>query len=171
MEKSQVTKGAEDELKGLSPEAKAKVEAIFKSNAELVAKADTLAKELAVEREARMEKEFVAKAAAFKNLGDQKELVSILKSAYAVSKENGEKLETILKANDEAISKGNLFKEIGSGSPMKGATTYEQVEKAAEQYVAKSGKEVSKAEAVTAFLNTAEGQKMYGEYKNQRGGI
>jgi|WetSurMetagenome_2_1015567.scaffolds.fasta_scaffold120411_2 hypothetical protein len=148
------------------------LEAIYKGNLELVKKNADLEKQLKEERDQRKTKEFVEKAAGFKNLGaDKAELATVLKSLAETNPEAYEKIEKTLQAADTQIGKGTLFGEIGSSQSAKGGSNWDMIEKAAEGWVAKSGQNMTKAQAVEAFLVTKDGQKMYGEYKNERGGI
>lgn len=147
------------------------VELIYKSQQEAVQKAAKLEGELKHEREQRVLKEFNEKAAQYKNLGDTKELATVLKSLTEAAPEAAAKVETILKAADERIEKSKLFAEIGSSLPGHAGNAEATLEAAAQAYVAKSGEKVSKEEAMTRFLETSEGQKAYAEFKNQRGGV
>lgn len=168
-----VTKSGELDLSGVPEKVRPAVEKIYKDQREAIAKADKLEKDLAEERSHRITKELTEKVEALKHLGAEKtELVSVLKELKESNPKAFEKVEAVLKAADAQIAKGALFAEAGSKlSRASGGTTWEQIEKAAEGYVAKSGEKLSKAEAVEKFLNTQDGQKLYAEHQAQRGGI
>jgi len=100
----------------LTPEVRALVEKAEKDATEATAKAaaaEALAKE---ERDRRLDREYLAKAESFKFLGaDTGELAPLLKSANAtLGSEQYEKLEGILRAADEQIRQGDLFKQMGT---------------------------------------------------------
>lgn len=74
------------------------------------------AKEIAkAEREQRLEREFISKAESLPMLAeDKKDLAGLLRQvADALPQESVEKFETILKAANEQIAKGNLFSTFG----------------------------------------------------------
>lgn len=145
------------------------VEAIYKGQMEAVKKAQTLEAELNKVIESNKNKELVAKAASFKNLGaDTAGLAHLMKG---MSADDLTKFEAVMKSADEQIGKGKLFQELGSSQGGRGGDKWAMIEKAAEGYVAKSGDKVSKAEGVDAFLKTEEGRKLYAEYTSERGGI
>ncbi len=169
--KQSVEKGTEMEkldLSSVPKEVRPAVEAIYKSNQELVAKAEQIQKELVIERNLRRKGEFVAKAAVYKNLGiSTDDLASTLMTIADASPEAVEKIEKMLATADAQVAKGDLFKEIGSSRASKVGPTWEAIEKAAEGAVAKSGVSISKAEAVTKFLETPEGSAMYTAYMSE----
>lgn len=145
------------------------IEAIYKSNQELVKKAATLETELKAERDARLDREFVAKAAEFKNLTTPKEeLVKVMKALHGVSKEQYDAYLGTLKAADEQVAKSALFTEIGTTKGAAGADSWTQIEKAVEGIVAKSGGKQTKEQATAAFLETPEGAKLYAAHKAER---
>ncbi len=151
------------------------LELIFKGNQELVKKNADLETALKTERDQRREKEFVAKTEGFKHyVGDKAALAKELNALEAASKPLYDAFITNLEAVEKAAEANKkLFVETGSSrSASAGGSTWEQVEAAALAVVQKSGdSKVSKEQAVEQFLKTAEGQKMYGEYKKERGGI
>ena len=172
--KKMVSKEGKVDMSALPKDVRDQVQAIFKSNEDMIKKAASLEKDLKAERDLRLQREFEEKAKGYSNLGaDQKEVATILKSASETSPELLTKVEAVLKAANEQISKGDLFKEYGSkASKSTGSgSAWENIEKAAEGYVAKSGEKATKEQAVTKFLQTEEGQKMYAEFKSARGGI
>lgn len=156
------------DLSGVPAAVRPAVEALYKGQQDAVKKAADLEKELAAEKKIRVEKEYKEKAAGFKNLGTDQEMLAKVLKGEATEEER----TAVLKALDEQASKGKLFAEFGSQQAAAGNTTYEQIEKAAEAYVAKSGEKITKAESVEKFLLTDEGKKMYSQYTAQRpGGI
>lgn len=108
-----------DELPAPVRAALEKAETDAKANAERAEKAEKAAGEASeiakAEREQRLTKEFVAKAEGYKALVVKAdEFGPVLKeAAEKLSKESFEAIETVLKAADEQIAKGDLFKEQG----------------------------------------------------------
>jgi hypothetical protein len=149
------------------------LEAIYKGNQELVKKNVDLESQLKTERDQRKNKELVEKADSFKHLGLPKEdIVAQLKEADERGKESFERVCKNFEALDSQAKNSKLFTEIGSsGEGRTGSTNWEMIEKAAEGAVAKSGQALSKEAAVEVFLKTKDGQKMYKQYKDERGGI
>jgi len=106
----------------LPPEVRAYVEkaeaerAADRERAEKAEKAANEASEIAkAEREARLTKEFVAKAEGYEALVVKAEdFGPVLKEASEkLSKASFDEIERVLKAADEQIAKGDLFKEMG----------------------------------------------------------
>jgi chromosome segregation ATPase len=109
-----------------------KAEADAQALAERLEKAE---KNAASERDERLSKEFVTKAEAFKALPVKAtEFGAVLKSASEkLSKDEYEHLEGVLKAADEQIAAGDLFKEQGrGGTSMQDGALAEATEKAQE---------------------------------------
>lgn len=159
VEKSSVMKS----LLATVPEAQRGVlEAVLKAQDERSAR---LEKDLSEERRLRREKEFVAKAEGFKHIGvDKSELGRSLMAIADQSPELYEKIEKTLRAADEQVAKGDLFKEIGSSQAGKVGDAWEMIQKAAQGWVQKSGQALSPAAAVEAYILTDEGRKMYADY-------
>lgn len=150
------------------------VELIYKGQQDAVKKAADLETQLKTERDERVNKELVAKADSWQHLGLPKEdVVASLKEANSLSKESFERVCKNFDTLNKQGKESTLFKELGSNQEGKtgGGTTWESIEKSAMAVVEKSGEKVSKEAAVEKFLQTKEGQRMYGEYKNERGGI
>lgn len=149
------------------------VELIYKGQQDAVKKAADLETQLKVERDERVSKEMSAKADSWKHLGLPKEdVIKSLHEAHANGKESFERVCKMFDASNAQVEKSALFKEIGSNREgTKGDGSWQTIEKAALGFVEKSGQKMSAAEAVTKFLDTPEGSKMYGEYKAERGGI
>jgi hypothetical protein len=154
-------------LSNLPKETKSAIEAVFKSQQELIKKNDELTQKLVETERTAKRKEYVAKAAGFKHLGvNVEELAETMLALSETAPKQLEVIEKMLSSADEQVGKGDLFKEFGSSLPAGGKSTWDKIEKAAEGYVAKSGEKASKAEAVDRFLATSEGKRMYEEYMN-----
>jgi hypothetical protein len=155
VEKSAVIKSA---LAKVPKEARGLFEVVLKSNEDLKMKLE------AVTKSARR-KDFIEKAEGFKNLGvPTSELADTLLELAEVAPKQAEKIEKMLRAADEQIAKGGLFSEFGSNQSGAGIGSWDAIEQAAVGYVAKSGKTMSKPEAIENFLDTGEGKRMYSEY-------
>ena len=111
-----------------------------------IEKAENLAK---AERDARVTKEFVAKAEQFAHVaGDTSEFGRILKSASeSLSKEDFDLLEQRLTAANEQIDKGELFKQAGEdGDGRRGTDVSDMAQKAED--IRKADPSVSEFEAM-----------------------
>lgn len=164
---------SDTDLSAFSKEQSAQLELIFKSNKELVQKNVQLEKELKVERDNRVMNEFKERAQSFKHLGaNTDELATVLKSLSESDKASFEKVESILKAADEQISQGDLYKEYGTRASGTGNKPEDQLDALVNQVVAKSDGKSTHAEMYEKVLSTPEGQRLYAEMKKSRpGGI
>ncbi len=167
-----VAKTATPDLSTVDAETRQKLETVFKSNQELVKKNADLEARLKAGEEKARDKEIVAKAATFTHVAlPQEDIVAQLKDADKLSKESFERVCKSFETLNEQAKTSRLFGEIGSALPGEGSSAdnaWAKIEKAADGWVAKSGKDLSKAQAIDAFLKTPEGSKMYAEYKNGR---
>jgi len=148
-----------DVLKGASEEVKKMVEDLQKK----VTENEEIAK---VEREARITKEFEAKGSEFPHLGEAGEIGSMLRKAYDISDDEGKKLEETLKAANAKIDANDrLTKEIGKAGGSV-SEPFAKIESAIAEIVAKNS--VTKEQAMTDFLNTDVGKKLYEEFEAER---
>jgi hypothetical protein len=95
------------------------------------------------------------------------EIVSTLKSAYAVSDENGKAIETILGRANDALAQSPTFKTFGStGHRGRGGNdALVKVDELAAQLVQKSGDaKLTKEQARAAIWKSEAGAKFYDEY-------
>jgi len=147
----------EDIYKGLPDAVREQV----KKWEERVRKAEEIAK---AEREARIKKEFIAKAAEFKGLNVQpEEFGPVLKAISENCPEQFEKLEAVLKAADQAIATGEIFKEYGSNGSEAGSA-WSKITKAAEE-LCKKDSSLSKEQAINKVME--EQPELYEEYKKE----
>lgn len=153
----------EDIFKGL-PEGIVKM---LKDQAEALKASN---EQIAKMRDADDTKTFVAKAAELtSNLGVKAdEFGPVLKSINAANPELATKVEAVLKAANEAVAKGDLFKE--SGAEGNGIQTgvaksdaWAQIETLANTMVTK-GDSKTQAEAIDAVLKGADGKRLYAIY-------
>lgn len=166
----ELKKGDELDLSVVPEALRSQVEGIWKERAEAVEKAAKAEKELATIREEKVCKEFTERAKVFKNLSvKDEELGQILKDISEKSPESFQKLEGILKAADEAISRGTLLnKEIGAPEtvPVSGGAV-EKIESIAKELVSKGeAKNLAEARAMAWTRN----QGLYNEYMKEKGG-
>ncbi len=157
------------------------LELIYKSNQELatankelVQKNADLKKQQDEDRAAVREKEIVQKSAEFSHLGiPAADIVDQLKLADKAGKEMFDKVCKNFEALSNQSKESAMFKELGTTQNNgRGGDAYALIEKAAEAWVQKSGEKLTKEQAFTEFIEkSSEGQKMYAEYKKQRGGI
>lgn len=116
--------------------------------------AEEASKVAKAERDERLTRDFIAKAETFKALpvtpGD---FGIVLKSIHGgVDAKTFEQLETVLKAADEQIQKGDLFKEQGRAGDPQPSTVEAEVTRKAEE-LRKSDSKLSKAEAFDRALS------------------
>lgn len=161
---------------------RSQLEAIFKTavaateaNKELVKKNDDLQKQLHEERDIRVLKGFEERAKGFKHLGaNSQELAVVMKSMAESDPKGFEKIESILKAADEqmrvaAMTGGGLFNELGSrqsGGGVHGPG--DKLDALVDQVVQKSDGAKSREQVYEEVLKTAEGKRLYAEYKSAR---
>jgi len=157
---------AKDMLKGLSPEARAEVEA------EMVKRDNEITK-LRADHDAVVEKAErdglairFAKGGDLENIGGDKR-VDVLLAAKRALGELWPALETMLKAASEQIAKGGLFGEKGKGGDGEGATAWNKLEAAAKELVDK-GEAKTLAQAIVAVGKRD--PKLYREYKAEQKG-
>lgn len=153
-------------------EAAAKATALQKSLDAANAKAVELEKQVKVERDARVRKEWVAKAALLKHLpAKADELGAVLKELHDVAPEQTAKLEKMLEAfNTKAGEVEKLLKEIGRSTPTgagaaDGALAQLKV-KAAE--VRKEFPKMTEAQAFTKALEL--NPDLYDQYNAEKAG-
>lgn len=116
-------------------------------------------------------KVFIAKAAELTgNLGvSAEEFGPVLKSINAASPELATKIEAVLKAANEAVAKGDLFKEAGAEAGSTNPTgvaksdAWAQIETLASNMVAK-GESKTQAEAIAKAMESPEGRRLYAIY-------
>lgn len=171
---SKVSKSAD--LSAFSQNQRGQLEAIVKShnaaleeNKVLVRKTADLEKQLKIERDERVLKGFKEQARSFKHLGaDTDELAMVMKSMAETDPRSFEKIEAILKSADEQIRVGSLFGESGSRQSRSGGNApADKLDALVDSVVAKSdGK--TKEQVYDEVLKTAEGKRLYAEYKASR---
>jgi len=153
----------EDIFKGL-PEGVAKM---FK---EITGQLQSANEQIAKMRDTEDTKTFVAKAADLtSNLGvNAEEFGPVLKSINAANPELAAKVESVLKAANEAVAKGDLFKEAGAETHdnptgVAKADAWAQIETIAANMVAK-GEFKTQAEAIAKAMETPDGRRLYAIY-------
>jgi len=155
-------KTEEDIFKGL-PENVAK---ILK---ETMTKNKEQAEQIAKMSDEKVTKEYVAKASEYTNLSQKpEEFGLILKSIATAVPDAYSKLDLVLKAANEAIQKGNLFGENGSGATGNSAATAKdeawlKIVALAEARVTKK-ESATQAQAIDEVIKTEEGRKLYSTY-------
>tara|TARA_R110002012_G_scaffold112409_2_gene258116 strand:- start:7258 stop:8385 length:1128 start_codon:yes stop_codon:yes gene_type:complete len=144
-------------MKKLAPAVRDQVTALWKSQKEAVAKAEKLERSLAVERDERLRKEFVAKAhKEFRFVPGKSpdETGLMLKSLHAMDSQIAKDIEGIFKSVSAMIEKGSLLDEIGSSMTSYGdsSSAFAKLDTIAKSQVEKSGKSYAQSfdEAMTA---------------------
>ncbi|NPV72074.1 MAG: hypothetical protein HPY55_15825 [Firmicutes bacterium] len=153
------------DFSGIPEGVRPMVEALWKENEEIRKKAEDTEKLLKAERDERLRKEFIAKAAGYKHLAVQpEEFGLVLKALAEKAPEELAKIEAVLKAADEAIGQGKLFAEAGRGGEGAGST-WAKIEKMASEIVQKDGK-MTREQAIAKVLE--EHPELYDEYLRER---
>lgn len=153
--------GEEDVLKSADPALR---EYIRKAE-ERAEAAEAIAK---AEREARLEREFLAKAEQMPYVGESRsEFGTLLKSLnQSLPTETFEKVEQILKAANEQIREGRLFAEAGVGGEGMAGDAYQELEGIAKGY-RKADPDLSEAEAFDKAMS--ERPDLYKRYLTEKG--
>ena len=160
------------DLTGVPAEQRPFFEALAKENADAKTKADDLAKELKVERDARELRDFEARVTKeFPNLpGKTEEKAAMLKEAYSVSKDFGDRLAAGWKAQEAALEKANtaLLSTVGHGAYMsKGSDAEQRLEAMAKELVEKSAGKLDFYQAYAQVLE--QNQETYALHKAEKG--
>lgn len=140
---------AELEKADLPPAVKAALEKAETKEAEALQKAEEAERIAKEERDNRLNKEFIAKAEGFEALSiEAPKFGPILKAVHdKLEKADAEEIERVLKAADEQIAKGELFKEAGrSGGAAPGGAFEEATQKAED--IRKADPKLSKEQAL-----------------------
>ncbi|RJQ04429.1 MAG: hypothetical protein C4551_10775 [Bacillota bacterium] len=156
------------DFSGIPEEVRPMVEALWKEQETAVKKAEELEKVLKAERDERLRKEYVAKAAEYKHLAVKpEEFGLVLKAIAEKAPDELAKVEAVLKAADEALGQSALFAEIGRGGEG-GGSAMAKIEKAAGEIVQKDGK-LTREQAVARVLD--EHPDLYAEYLREKGSV
>ena len=154
------------------PAAKsAEMEAVMKSNADLVAKSAALEAMVKGLIDASKTQEYVSKAEKdFAHVpGSADEIAAVLKSAAAAGPETLKGIETILAQTNEIVSKSAMLQNFGvpGAGPGSHGSAWERIEQLAQQLTMKSdrGVEMTKEQKIAhVTTKTAEGRAAYREY-------
>lgn len=120
------------------------------------------------EREERITREFVAKAAELRSLPvDAEKFGPILKSIHEALPDVYAEVEAVLKAANELVEKSKLFDEIGKGSGAEGSV-WSKIESLANELVSKSAG-MTKEKAIAEVLKS--NPQLYEEYQKELKGM
>jgi hypothetical protein len=144
---------AELEKADLFPAVKAALAKAEEDRKEATRKAEEAERIAKEERDTRLNKEFVVKAEGFKGLTvEAAKFGPILKAASEkLDKSDFDELDRILKAADEQIVKGELFKEAGGHGPAP-SDAFEEATRKAEE-LRKSDSSLTKEQALEKALD------------------
>lgn len=157
-----------EDLTGLSPEMRANIKAVMKSNEDLKGQVDKVEKSNHDLRDEIETKKFVTKAEELTDLGIEAEkLGPVLKSLSEKDPEAYKELEPILEKANKTI-KSSAFKEFGTSSDG-GGTSYTKIEKMAEELASKDNT-ITREQAMSKILKTEKGIKLMQDYRNEKGG-
>jgi len=165
----EMEKSSEDSINmnDIPDEVRAQVENLWKANEEAVKKAAELEEVLKAERDERLTKEFVAKAAeSYGNIPGHTadELGLMVKSLHTHDEEAAKKIEGLLKTVSQVISKSELFVEAGVTVQDQGVKDpLNQLDSLAQKHRSENPG-VSYAKAYDTVMKSDEGRKLYTEY-------
>jgi len=151
------------DFSGIPEEVRPAVESLWKEHEAAIKKAEELEKVLKAEREERLRKEYIQKAAAdFGNLPTKpEEFGLVLKGLAEKAPEEYAKLEGVLKAANEAIEKGALFAKVGHSGGLAGGSAMAKIEEVAKSLVQKDAS-MTKEQAIAKALELH--PELYTEY-------
>lgn len=117
-----------------------------------------------VERDERLKKEYIAKAASFAGLAVKPdEFGLVLKAIFEKSPTEYATLESVLKAADAALTQSKFFNELGgNGTGVNSA--FAKVEAMAKEIITK-GATITKEQAIAKVLN--DNPNLYAEYRKE----
>ena len=152
---AEFVEGEDELLKSADP---AIVE-IVKAAEERAEAAEQIAK---AERDFRLEREFIAKAAEFDRLPvDAAEFGPVLKAAAEVlTEEQFDAITSVLAAANESVAQGNLFTEVGKATSFANDSSMSQIEKAAARL--REGSDMTRAESIAKAVEAD--PSLYTEY-------
>jgi len=170
--KAQVPAEPEDVLKGLTPEARAEVEAEMAKRDERIAELEKKAETEAAEKQAVIEKAErdttalrFAKGGDLEGLSGDKRTDLVLACKKALAPEDFAALDVMLKAAAEQIRTGGLFKEVGKDGEPSGDGAWAKIEARAKEMVEK-GEAKTMAQAIAEVGNRE--PALYQEYEEER---
>ena len=157
----------------VSPEMDARIEALFKSNADLLQKNAELAGkvETLTAKSADLEFEAVAKSEFGHVRGSVSELAQALKAAHEAGPEAEKAIRNVLKSAEEITSKSAMLHEVGSSGGGTNGSAWQKIEALAGGLTMKSdsGKEMSKSQKIDYVVSkTAEGRALYEQYNREQ---
>lgn len=144
-----IVKSEAEQFEALLEKADPAVRVLLKKQADDLAAAQKIAKE---ERDERISKEFVSKAATMPMLAEKTDEFGALlhKAADALPAEDFAALEAVLKTANEQIAQGNLFAEIGKA----GSTTMSASVEAAASEIQKAEPTLTREQAIAKAYET-----------------
>lgn len=161
------------DLSGVPDDARAFYQHFIQKADETSVKLEKAESDLAETRDQLRTAQIVKKADTdFAGVAPRDDMVELLKSAEtAMSPDDYERLETVLKTANARISEGRLFSELGytGGTGIEsGGDAWAKIEKAADDMVEKSDT-LTKDQAVDRVLKTPEGARLYSDYMRESG--
>ena len=168
-EDAAMEKSSEDSINmnDIPDEVRAQVENLWKANEEAVKKAAELEEVLKAERDERLTKEFISKAAeSYGNIPGHTadELGLMVKSLHTHDEEAAKKIEGLLKTVSQVIAKSELFVEAGVTAQDQGVKDPLNQLDALTQKHCSENPGVSYAKAYDTVMKSDEGRKLYTEY-------
>lgn len=146
----------EDIWKGINP-------AVKKMFEDAQAKADLAEAVVKSLEDEKVTKSYIEKASIYKAIPTTpEELGAILKSVGKVDTDTCVKLEALLKATNELVVKGGVFKEMGTNTNTNGNSAWEKIQTMASEMVTKSEAKITKEQAIVKISRTE--TELYKQY-------
>lgn len=158
------------DFSGIPEEVRPTVEALWKQNEEAVRKAADLERILNEERDQRLTREYIAKAAEFTSLPVKaEEFGPVLKAVAEKAPEEYAKIESLLKAANEQLRQASLFAEVGKSGAGAGGSAWAKIEAAAASLVQKADGRMTREQAIAEVMQFQ--PELYNEYLRERGAV
>jgi hypothetical protein len=160
------------DLDGVPDEQRATLEPVFKAQEAMLTELKDTRERLEKSEQALAEKQFIAKAKdELPALAAASRLGPVLKAAHEhLDEETFGELEAILKAANEQVETGDLFKELGRAALTDESQTgdaWSEIEKAADALIEKDSEGLTREQAIDKVMKTAEGRKLYSRYQTE----
>lgn len=158
------------DLSGIPADMRPVIEALWKEHETAVAKAKQLEATLKAERDERLTKEFVEKAAALKSLPmNPAEMGPVFKKLAEAAPKEWAAVEGVLKAANEQLAKSALFHEFGTAGGAASGSAWGRVVQMADQMVRKAENGLTREQAIAKVLE--QHPDLYTEYLEERSGV
>ena len=167
MKKSKVAKSVD--LSAFPKGQRGQLEAIFKSNQELIRKNEALEEQLKAREEREKDREIIAKAESFRFVGlATEDIADSLRDAAKVGPKSFERICKQFEALNEQGRTADLFSVKGTAATHAVGNAEAKLEALVDSVVQKSGGAKSREEIYDEVCQTPEGKRLYRESQQKR---